>query len=96
MESLLPLLIQLGSGALGGNVAGKVMPENSLGGLGNTIAGIAGGGIGGTILSSLLGAAASGGGALSLGGILSQVAGGGVGGGVLMIVIGIIRKMMSR
>jgi hypothetical protein len=95
MESLLPLLIQLGSGALGGNVAGKVMPENSLGTLGNTIAGIAGGGIGGTILSSVLGAAASGGG-MGIGNIISQVAGGGVGGGALMIVIGIIRKMMSK
>jgi hypothetical protein len=95
MESLLPLLIQLGSGAIGGNVAGKIMPENSLGGLGNTIAGIAGGGIGGTILSSVLGAAASGGG-MGIGNIISQVAGGGVGGGVLMIVIGIVRKMMSR
>ena len=95
MESLLPLLIQLGSGAIGGNLAGKVMPDNSLGTLGNTIAGIAGGGIGGTILSSVLGAAATGGG-MSLGGIVSQIAGGGVGGGVLMIIIGIVRKMMSR
>jgi hypothetical protein len=95
MEALLPLLIQLGSGAIGGNVAGKVMPENSLGTLGNTIAGIAGGGIGGTLLSSVLGAAASGGG-MGLGSIISQVAGGGVGGGALMIVIGIVRKMMSK
>jgi hypothetical protein len=95
MESLLPLLMQLGSGAIGGNVAGKAMPDNSLGTLGNTIAGIAGGGIGGTLLSTVLGSAASGGG-MGLGSIISQVAGGGVGGGALMIAIGIIRKMMSK
>ncbi len=95
MEALLPLLIQLGSGALGGNVAAKVMPQNSLGTLGNTIAGIAGGGIGGTILTSLLGGAAGGGG-LDIGSIISSVAGGGVGGGVLMAVIGIVRGMMNK
>ncbi len=95
MESLLPLLIQLGSGAIGGNVAGKVMPQNSLGTLGNSIAGIAGGGIGGTILSMIMGGAAAGGG-LDIGSIISSVAGGGVGGGVMMAVIGIVRGMMNK
>ena len=95
MESLLPLLIQLGSGALGGNVAAKVMPQNSLGTLGNTIAGIAGGGLGGTILSSVLGTAAAGGG-MGIGNIISSVAGGGIGGGALLAVIGIVRGMMNK
>ena len=44
---LVPLLIQLASGAVGGNLAGKLLPNNSLGTIGNSIAGIAGGGIGG-------------------------------------------------
>jgi hypothetical protein len=96
MESLLPLLIQLGSGAIGGNVAGKVMPQFNLGTLGNSIAGIAGGGIGGTLLSMVMGGAASGAGAMSITGILSSVAGGGLGGGALMAVIGIVRGMMSK
>jgi uncharacterized membrane protein YeaQ/YmgE (transglycosylase-associated protein family) len=40
------LIIQLISGAVGGNVAGAAMKESSLGTLGNSIAGIVGGGLG--------------------------------------------------
>ena len=47
MEGLLPVLIQLVSGALGGNVAGKAMKNLSLGTLWNSVVGILGGGIGG-------------------------------------------------
>jgi hypothetical protein len=95
MESLLPLLLKLGAGAVGGNVAAKVMPSASLGTLGNSIAGIAGGGIGGTILSMVMGGAATGGG-MDIGSIISSVASGGVGGGVLMAVIGIVKGMMNK
>jgi hypothetical protein len=48
------------SGAVGGNVAGAAMKENSLGTAGNSIAGILGGGLGGTILHSVMGTAAAG------------------------------------
>ena len=37
------LIIQLIVGAIGGNAAGKAMPDKSLGTLGNTIAGVIGG-----------------------------------------------------
>ena len=47
------------SGAVGGNVA-AAMKENSLGTAGNSIAGILGGGLGGTILHSVMGTAAAG------------------------------------
>ena len=61
---LTALIIQLISGAIGGNAVGAAAKESSLGPLGNTIAGALGGGIGGQILSSVLGlggaAAASG------------------------------------
>jgi len=40
MENLLPLIIQLVSGAVGGNVAGSAMKNQSLGPVGNSIAGI--------------------------------------------------------
>lgn len=50
---MLALIIQLLSGALGGNVAGKFMPNSSLGTLGNSIAGILGGGVGGQLLGML-------------------------------------------
>ena len=47
---IITLLIQLVSGALGGNIAGSMLKNMSLGTLGNTIAGIVGGGLGGQIL----------------------------------------------
>ena len=50
---LLPLIIQLASGAVGGNVAGSLMKNMSLGTLGNSLAGILGGGLGGQILGML-------------------------------------------
>ncbi len=53
MESLLPLIIQLVSGAAGGNVAGSLMKNLSLGTIGNSLAGILGGGIGGQLLGML-------------------------------------------
>jgi hypothetical protein len=94
MESLLPLLVQLGSGALGGNIAGKLMPQASLGTIGNSLAGIAGGGIGGQLLGMVLGGATGGG--MDIAGIISSIASGGVGGGVLMAVIGIVKGMMNK
>jgi len=96
MSTLLPLLIQLASGAIGGNVAGNLLKALSLGVLGNSLAGIVGGGIGGQILQSILGTAASGAGGLDIGSILAQVAGGGVGGGSLMAIIGLLRNMLAK
>jgi len=89
------LIIQLICGAVGGNVAGALLKNFSLGTAGNSIAGIIGGGLGGQVLGALLG----GGGAnasAAVGSMLGNIAGGGVGGAVLMIIIGIIRAMMSN
>ncbi len=94
----LGLIINLLSGALGGNVAGKLMKGSSLGTLWNSVAGIAGGGIGGQVLGMLgVGAAsAASSGSMDIGSILTQVAGGGVGGGIVMAVIGMVKKMMAK
>jgi hypothetical protein len=94
MEAYLPLLIQLVSGALGGNVAGKLLKQRSLGTLGNSIVGILGGGIGGQLLG-IMGIDVNAGG-MDMAGILGSVAGGGVGGGVLMAIIGVIKKAMAK
>jgi len=96
LMNIVSLIIQLISGAVGGNVAGAAMKENSLGTLGNSIAGIIGGGLGGTLLQAVLGGAAAGGGSLDLTTILSNVAGGGVGGAILMAIIGIIKNQMAK
>ena len=95
MSALIPLLIQLASGALGGNVAGSLLKNLSLGTLGNSVAGAAGGGIGGLILSQVLhmGPAA---GAMDIGSILTQVAGGGIGGGGLLALIGLLKNMTAK
>ena len=92
MEEYLPLIIQLLSGAVGGNVAGKLFNNLSLGTLGNSIAGILGGGIGGQVLG-LLGL---GDGGTGLGGILGSVAGGAIGGAVIMAVIGALKKAFVK
>jgi len=93
MEEYLPLIIQLISGAAGGNLVAKLLPKLNLGTLGNSISGILGGGLGGTLLG-MLGLATDGG--MDLSGILSSVAGGGVGGGIIMAIIGAIKSAMAK
>jgi len=93
--NIISLIIEVISGAVGGNVAGAAMKENSLGTVGNSIAGIVGGGLGGTLLQMVMGSAATGGGSMDLTSILSNVAGGGVGGAILMAIIGIIKNKMA-
>jgi len=98
------LIIQLIIGAVGGNAAGKAMPDKSLGTAGNTIAGAIGGLGGGQLLDMILGggamatdaaagAAASG---LDIGAIIQDVAGGGIGGAVLTIVVALIKGAMNK
>ena len=95
---MLATIISLASGALGGNLAGAMMKNSSLGTLWNSVAGIVGGGLGYKIIgmvSPAIAAAASSG-SLDIGSILGTVAGGGVGGGVLMAIIGVIKKAMAK
>jgi uncharacterized membrane protein YeaQ/YmgE (transglycosylase-associated protein family) len=94
MGNVVPLIIQLVSGALGGNVAGALLKKLSLGTVLNSVVGILGGGLGGQLLK-LLGVATAGGGT-DLGGIVGSVLGGGVGGGVLMGLIGAIKKALVK
>jgi hypothetical protein len=94
---LIPLLIQLVSGAAGGNIAGALLKNISLGTLGNSIAGIIGGGLGAKLLGILgILAAAKSGGTMDIGSILGNVLGGGAGGGALMAIVGVIRSMMAK
>lgn len=89
------LIVQLISGAAGGNIAGGLLKKFSLGTVGNSLVGILGGGLGGQLLSMLgIGGTAAGG--LEIGSIISSIAGGGVGGGVLMVIIGFIKQMISK
>jgi hypothetical protein len=82
------------AGALGGNAAGKASPKFGLGTLGNTIAGLVGGGVLGQIVVLLIPAAtaAAQSGNLSIGGIVTQVISGGAGGAILTAIIGAIKN----
>jgi len=94
------LVISLISGAVGGNVAGKLLKNFDMGTLWNSVAGIIGGGVGGQIITALgidpgaATAAASGSG--TIGSIVSQIGGGGVGGAILLVVAGYLKKIMAK
>jgi hypothetical protein len=98
MEIWLPVIIQLISGAVGGNAAGAAMKDQSLGTIGNSIAGIIGGGIGGQLLPLLLPllGVATGAGGMDTTAVAGSVASGGVGGGALMAIAGAIKQAMSK
>jgi uncharacterized membrane protein YeaQ/YmgE (transglycosylase-associated protein family) len=91
---IVTLIINLVSGAVGGNVAGALMKDKSLGVLLNSVAGILGGGVGAAILHTLGMAVNEGG--LNLQSVLSNVASGGVGGAVLLVIVALIKGMMNK
>ena len=94
--NLTALIIQLIAGALGGNAAGSVSKDGTLGPMGNSIAGAIGGGLGGQVLSALLGlggtAAASG---MDVGSIVSAFLTGGVSGGLTALVVGFLKAKLA-
>jgi uncharacterized membrane protein YeaQ/YmgE (transglycosylase-associated protein family) len=79
------LIIQLITGAVGGNLAGVVLKKFSLGTLWNSVVGILGGGIGSQILGGLIGS-----------GLVGDIASGGIGGAVLMIIVGVVKKLIAK
>jgi hypothetical protein len=89
------LIIQLIAGAVGGNIVGAAAKQLDLGHVGNSIAGIVGGGLGGQIVGALLGGGAAASSGLDIGSIVEQVVAGGVGGGILMAIIGLIKQVMG-
>jgi uncharacterized membrane protein YeaQ/YmgE (transglycosylase-associated protein family) len=95
MQNTVNLIIQLISGALGGNLAGGLFKKLSLGTVLNSIIGILGGGLGGQLLNSL-GFGDTGGPGTDIWSVIGNILGGGVGGGILMAIIGLIRKAFSK
>lgn len=94
MEQILTNLI---AGAIGGNAAGKASPTFDIGTIGNTVAGLVGGGLLGQLVPILLPAisAAAQGGNLSVGGILTNLISGGAGGAILTAIIGAIKNKVA-
>jgi uncharacterized membrane protein YeaQ/YmgE (transglycosylase-associated protein family) len=83
-------IISLITGAIGGNVAGAIFKNLTLGPLGNTIAGLVGGGAGTAILNTVTGSAAGG------GGVAGNIASSGVGSVVVMLIVGVIKNTMAK
>jgi len=91
---IVTLLVQLVSGAVGGNVAANIMKKLSLGSVGNSVVGILGGGLGGVLLSSLGVGTAPGG--IDAASVIGSIAAGGAGGGVLLAIVGAVRNAMGK
>ena len=91
MEMLINLLVQIISGAVGGNIVG--MTKQSLGTGLNTFLGIIGGLVLGQNVAALTGT--SGGEALDVAAVGGNIVGGGVGGLVLTWVVGFIKSKMA-
>lgn len=89
------LIISLVAGAAGGNLAAMALKRQSLGLLGNSIAGLLGGGLGGQALA-LLGGGGDTLGGLDLTAILGQVASGGAGGAVLMVLVSLLQQVLRK
>ncbi len=77
--------MQLISGAVGGNIIGALAKKLSLGFLGNTVAGLVGGGLGGQLLGGMLGS-----------GMVGEIGVAAGGGGIVMVIIGLIKSMMAK
>jgi hypothetical protein len=98
METLLPLIIQVVAGLIGGNAAGAALKDKSLGTTGNSIAGGVGGVILGQILQAVMGgspdvAAATAG--MDVGKIVTDLIGGGAGGAILTAIVGMLKNQAS-
>ena len=91
MEMFISVLVQIISGAVGGNVAG--MTKQSLGTGLNTLLGGVGGLVLGQLVSALTGT--SGGEALDVAAVGGNILGGGVGGAVLTWVVGFIKQKLD-
>lgn len=105
MEVIVPLIVQLLAGGVGGNVIGQLAKSLNLGTAGNSIVGAVGG-IAGTWLASMIpgldsmvgGAAAAAGtaGGMDLGALVGQGATGLVGGGILTAIAGLVKSAMAK
>ncbi len=94
------LIIQLVSGAVGGNLAGAALKNINMGWLMNSVLGIIGGGATGQLLGPIINPMLGMAGTAATSGmdpiaILNSVLQGGVGGGVLMALAGVLKGLVA-
>jgi len=87
METLLPLLLKIIAGAVGGNVVGLLFRKLSIGFMGNSLAGLVGGVMSGQIVATLTG--------IELNTTLTQMLAAGFFGGALTFVTGLLRRYLA-
>jgi uncharacterized membrane protein YeaQ/YmgE (transglycosylase-associated protein family) len=92
---LINLIIQIVTGAIGGNAAGAALKDMSLGTVGNTIAGAIGGGVGGQLLASFIPLLAQTSNTVDIGALVGQAVGGGVAGAIVTAIVGFIKNKMA-
>jgi len=93
MEALLPLIIQLVSGAVGGGAIGALVKKVGMGNILNLVVGAIGGAGTGPLLGMLGGAAV---GDAAGGGMLGTIVGSLAGGGALTGVAGLLKNMLGN
>jgi uncharacterized membrane protein YeaQ/YmgE (transglycosylase-associated protein family) len=93
--SYLPIILQLVTGAVGANALGAAVKSLNLGPVGNTIAGLIGGLLGGQVLASLNGGAAAHA-DLNVGAIVSSIVGGAAGGGLMTAIVAYVKIMFAK
>lgn len=98
MEQIIPLVIQVISGVVGGGAVGGMLKNAAMGMLPKLLAGGLGGLGGAQVLGGLISGAMGGdpAGGMDLGNILGDVGGGLVGGGVLSGLAGTVMGMMKK
>lgn len=89
MEALLPIIVQIVTGVIGGEAVGAAVKQAAMGHVGKILSGAIGGLGGGAILAGL-------GGDGALGGLLGDAVGGVVGGGVLTAIVGAVMGAMKK
>jgi uncharacterized membrane protein YeaQ/YmgE (transglycosylase-associated protein family) len=89
--NIFPLLLQLLSGIVGGNLAGVVSGKFDMRLLGNSLVGIVGGGIGGEFYEHLT--FANGLGATDVSIFMASVAAGSIGGALAVVIVGWVRSL---
>lgn len=91
------LLVPLISGVIGSNLVGSLSKKLSLGPVGNSIAGLLGGGIGAALAFEATGVSiAATANTMGLGPITAALVGGGAGGAALNAIIGAVRNKMQK
>ncbi len=94
MEALIPIIIQVISGVVGGGVVGNMVKSAAMSMLPKLIAGGVGGIGGAQILGMLMGGDA--GSAMDMGSLINNVGGGLVGGGALSAIAGMVMGGMKK